>query len=150
MKENKEILEYLEKIFSEDHLNKETYIRNRLKDGKILVDDMVSYNDIKSNNINAEKLMEVIKESQKLECVNEEGKNYIKIKDFDKLKLLTIEQIIENKKQMRMQKNTYMQQMRMPPYLPFNNYISMQNNYYVYGPPTYGSPNGYMPFQENK
>ena len=61
MKENKEILEDLEKIFSEDHLNKETYIRNRLKDGKILVDDMVSYNDIKSNNINAEKLMEVIK-----------------------------------------------------------------------------------------
>lgn len=150
LKENKEILEYLEKIFSEDHLNKETYIRNRLKDGKILVDDMVSYNDIKSNNINAEKLMEVIKESQKLECVNEEGKNYIKIKDFDKLNLLTIEQIIENKKQMRMQKNNYMQQMRMPPYPPFNNYISMQNNYYLYGPPTYGSPNGYMPFQENK
>jgi hypothetical protein len=150
--ENKEILEYLEKIFSEEHLNKETYIRNRLKDGKILLDDIVAYNDIKSNNINAEKLMEVIKESQKLECVNEEGKNYIKIKDFDKLKLLTIEQIIENKKQMRMQKNNYMQPMRMPPpYPPFNNYISMQNNYYLYnGPTPYGSPSGYMPLPENK
>ena len=151
--ENKEILEYLNKIFSEDNLNKDTYIRNRLKDGKISVDDIVAYNDIKSNNINAEKIMEIIKDSQKIECVNEEGKNYIKIKDFDKLKLLTLEQIIQNKKQMRMQKMNYMPPMGMgpQPYPPFNNYISMQNNYYFYrGAPSYNPPSGYIPVPENK
>ena len=75
--ENKEISEYLEKLFGEDSLNKNIYIRNRIKDGKIL-----AYNDIKRNNINEEKILEIIKDSQNLECVSEENKNYIKIKKF--------------------------------------------------------------------
>jgi hypothetical protein len=146
--ENKEILEYLEKIFSEEHLNKETYIRNRLKEGKILLDDIVAYNDIKSNNINAEKLMEVIKESQKLECVNEEGKNYIKIKDFDETKLLTVQQILDNKKNQKMQKMQFNNAGNQP-YVP---YMNFQNNYIIYNysafPQYYPNP-GYM-YPQNK
>ena len=145
LSEDKEILEYLEKIFGEKNLNKDTYIRNRLKDGKILVDDIAAYNNIKKNNIDSNKIMEIVKGSQNLEIVNEEDKNYIKIKDFDKLKLLSIEQIISNKNMMRMR--NYAPQMA---YLPYNGYINMQNNYY-FSFPSYGAPSeGYIPPPENK
>jgi hypothetical protein len=143
--ENKEILEYLEKIFGEKNLNKDTYIRNRLKDGKILVNDIAAYNNIKKNNIDSNKIMEIIKDSQNLEIVNEEDKNYIKIKDFDKLNLLSIEQIISNKNMMRMR--NYAPQ--MAPY-PYNGYINMQNNYYFSFPSYVASNEGYIPTPENK
>ena len=151
--ENKEIIEYLEKLFGEENLNKDTYIRNRLTNGKILVDDIVNYNDIKKNNINAEKILEIIKDNQNLECVNEEGKNYIKIKDFDKLKLLTLEQIIQNKKAAKMQKMQYMTPMGYAQYPYGYNYINMQNNYFIYNNKypysNYQNP-GYAPIPENK
>ena len=133
--ENKDILEYLEKFFGEENLNKNTYIRNRLNDGKILVEAVEAYNDFKRNNINSQKIMEVIKDSKTLECVNEDNKNYIKIKNFEQLKLLTIEQIIEKNKAMKMQKPQF-----MPMYYPYN-YIAMQNNYFF-------SP--YYPVEYNK
>ena len=133
--ENKDILEYLEKFFGEENLNKNTYIRNRLNDGKILVEAVEAYNDFKRNNINSQKIMEVIKDSKTLECVNEDNKNYIKIKNFEQLKLLTIEQIIEKNKAMKMQKPQF-----MPMYYPYN-YIAMQNNYFF-------SP--YYPIEYNK
>ena len=143
--ENKEILEYLEKIFGEKNLNKDTYIRNRLKDGKILVDDIASYNNIKKNNIDSKKIMEIIKDSQNLEIVTEEDKNYIKIKNFDKLNLLSIEQIISYKNMMRMR--NYAPQMAAYP--PYNGYINMQNNYY-FSFPSYPPSEGYIPPPENK
>ena len=133
--ENKDILEYLEKFFGEENLNKNTYIRNRLNDGKILVEAVEAYNDLKRNNINSQKIMEVIKDSKTLECVSEDNKNYIKIKNFEQLKLLTIEQIIEKNKAMKMQKPQF-----MPMYSPYN-YIAMQNNYFF-------SP--YYPVEYNK
>ncbi len=143
--ENKEILDYLENIFGEKNLNKDTYIRNRLKDGKILVDDVASYNNIKKNNIDSKKIMEIVKDSQNLEVVNEEDKNYLKIKNFDKLNLLSIEQILSNRNAMRMR--NYAPQMAAYP--PYNGYINMQNNYYfTFG---YNGPNeGYIPSPENK
>jgi len=146
--ENKEILEYLEKIFSEENLNKDTYIRNRLKEDKILVDDIAAYNDIKRNNIDSQKIIDIIKDSQNLECVNEENKNYIKIKNFDKLKLLTIEEIIQNKKAMRMPKMQYMPMGGQQFYPPFNHYIAMQNNFYIRNQPIYNNPNSFYPYYQ--
>ena len=146
MEKNEEILAFLEETFSEKNLNKDTYIRNRLKDGKILIDDIANYNDIKKNNINAEKISEIIKDRQNLECVNEENKNYIKIKNFDNLKLLTLEQIVENKKAARMKKKQYFPQYQYP--FPGYNYISFQNNVFIY--PGYNYPQGsYMPAPDN-
>ena len=84
-------MEYLEKMFGEQNLNKDTYIRNRLNDGKISVDNVVAYNDIKNNKINKDRIIEIIKDSQNLEIINEENKKYIKIKNFDKLNLLKLE-----------------------------------------------------------
>ena len=154
--DNKEILEYLEKFFSEDNLNKNTYIRNRLNEDKILVDDVVAYNDIKKNNINAEKILEILKDSQNLECVNENNKNYIKIKNFDKLKLLTVAEIVENNNKKRMNKGQYMPLQYPPqpyPYYNYNyNYMNLPNN----GMPMYNYPynypqgGGYVPVPENK
>ena len=146
--ENKEILEYLEKLFGEESLNKNLYISKRIEEGKILVDDIANYYDIKNNNISTEKIMEIIKDSQNLECINEESKNYIKIKNFDKLKLLSPQQIYENKKiaQSKKQFNQmpYQQYQNVPyQYFPYYSYINLQNNYYFYGnksPPMYNSP----------
>ena len=151
--ENKEILEYLEKIFGESNLNKDTYIRNRLKDGKISIDEIVAYNDIKRNNISAQKIIEIIKDSQNLEIVNEENKTYIKIKNFDKLNLLTLEQIIANKKAARMQKMQYSLLMGQQsyPYNGYSNFINMQNNNYFYKFPNYNYLiGGYTQVQESK
>ena len=146
--ENKEILEYLEKLFGEESLNKNLYISKRIKEGKILVDDIANYYDIKNNNISAEKIMEIIKDSQNLECISEESKNYIKIKNFDKLKLLSPQQIYENKKiaQSKKQFNQmpYQQYQYFPyQYVPYNSFINLQNNFYFYdnkSPPMYNSP----------
>ena len=152
--EDKEILEYLEKIFGEENLNKDTYIRNRLKEGKILVNDIASYNNIRKNNINDKKIMEIVKDSKSLEVVNENNQNYIKIKDFDKLNLKSIDEILRSKKSNKEYKmNPYIQQMSFNGYgygygYGFeNNFLNMQNNYYFYGP---GCPYGYMPVPENK
>ena len=144
LEKNEEILAFLEEIFAEKNLNKDTYIRNRLKDGKILIDDMANYNDIKRNNINVEKILEIIKDSQNLECVNEENKNYIKIKNFDNLKLLTLEQIIENKKAAKMKRMQFFPQYQYP--FHGYNYISFENNFFIYP----GYPQGnYKPIPEN-
>ena len=131
LSDDKKILEYLEKFFSEANLNKNTYIRNRLKDnGKMLVDDVASYNYFKKNNINSQKIMEILKNSQTLECVTEENKNYIKIKNFDKLKLIPLEEIIENNRANRMNKMPYLPMGGIPFYPPpYGNFIAMQNNY---------------------
>ena len=150
--ENKEISEYLEKLFGEDSLNKNIYIRNRIKDGKILVSEILAYNDIKRNNINEEKILEIIKDNQNLECVNEENKNYIKIKNFDTFKLLTVNQIYENKQ--KMQKIQYMPQYGYPypqyPY-PGNNFYNFQNNVFIYNKyPSHYPPAGNVSTPENK
>lgn len=152
--EDKDILEYLEKIFGEENLNKDTYIRNRLKEGKILVNDIASYNNIRKNNINDKKIMDILKDSKSLEVITENNQNYIKIKDFGKLNLKSIEEILKSKKSNREYKmNQYMQQM---PYNGYgygygygfdNNFSNMQNTYYFYGP---GYPYNYMPAPENK
>ena len=158
LSENKDFLEYLEKMFGEQNLNKDTYIRNRLKDGKISVDDVVAYNDIKNNKINVDRIIEIIKDSQNLEIINEENKNYIKIKNFDKLNLLKLEDIIERKKKGRMNRNPYAQMMGSQISFGYN-YINMQNNYYIYNNkfPPYNyyynynyQPGGYMQIPENK
>ena len=130
--------------------------RNRLNEDKILVDDVVAYNDIKKNNINAEKILEILKDSQNLECVNENNKNYIKIKNFDKLKLLTVAEIVENNNKKRMNKGQYMPLQYPPqpyPYYNYNyNYMNLPNN----GMPMYNYPynypqgGGYVPVPENK
>ena len=148
--ENKEIFDYLEKLFGEDSLNKNIYIRNRIKDGKILVSEILAYNDIKRNNINEEKILEIVKDSQNLECINEENKNYIKIKNFDNFKLLTVNQIYENKK--NNQKMKYMPQYGYPQYpYPINNFYNFQNNPFIYNQhPSYYSPAGYAATPENK
>ena len=144
--ENKQILEFLEKLFGEENLNKDIYIRKRLIDGKILVEDVAKYFDIKKNNINEDKILEVIKDSQNLECVNEKDKNYIQVKNIDKFNLITLEQISQ-KKALRMQK------MNQPMgFYPYYNYINMQNNYFIYNNQySYNfSPNGVYPPVQNK
>ena len=46
-----QILEHLEKLLSEDNLNQNLYLRNRISNGKIFMDNIVRYNDFKFNNI---------------------------------------------------------------------------------------------------
>ena len=146
LKDDKQILEHLEKIFSEENLNKDLYIRNRISNGKILLDNVVNYNDFKNNNVDDKKIMELVKGSKNLEIVNEEGKNYIKIKDFDETKIKTGEQIYESRKNQKMQKQ----------FNQNSSYFNFQNNFIIYnGVPTYtGNYYPFMPpynmYPENK
>ena len=50
--DDKQIVEHLEKIFSEENLNKDLYLRNRINNGKILIEDLARHYDFKLNNIN--------------------------------------------------------------------------------------------------
>ena len=83
-----------------------------------------------------------------MECVNEDNKNYIKIKNFNNLKLLSLEQIIENNKANR-QKPQFIP-MGGPQFYPppFANFITMQNNYF-FNPYNY-NPYQYSPAEGNK
>ncbi len=142
--EDKDILTYLESMFGEQNLNKDTYLRKKLSEkGTILVDDVVAYNDIKKNNIVAQKILDVIKESENLESVTENEKTYIQIKNFDKLNLLTMEQLYSNKKNRI--KMYYPQPQQQIPFAGYN-YINMQNNYIF--PAQYMQP--YIPYQDGK
>ena len=137
-----QILEHLEKLLSEDNLNQNLYLRNRIRNGKIFMDNIVRYNDFKFNNIDEKKILEVVKNSKRLEIINEEGKNFIKIKDLDETKLKTGEQIFESRKYQNR------------PKMPYNNspntqypYYNFQNNFIIYNgiPPAFGNYYAYPP-----
>ena len=59
LNDDTKILEHLEKIFSEENLNKDLYIRNRIKDGKILLDNVVNYYDFKNNKVEEKKIIDL-------------------------------------------------------------------------------------------
>jgi len=114
-------------LFSEENLNRDIYFRRNLINGKIFIDNLVNHNKIKRHNIDGKELMELLKDSPDLEIVNEDNKNFIKIKNFDKLKLLTIEEIKNNKKNMYSHPNMknfgpYGFQNNMPYFFPYPNY----------------------------
>ena len=145
LSDDKQIIEHLEKIFSEDNLNKDLYLRNRINNGKIEVENLAKYNDFKSNNIDEQKIIDLSKNCKNLEIVNEEGKNYIKIKDFDETKLLTVQQILDIKKNQKMQKMQFNNAGNQP-YPPL---MSFQNNYIIYNtysafPQYYPNPGQYI------
>ena len=114
------------------------------------MDNLVKYNDFKFNNITENKIIEVVKNSKTLEIINEEGKNYVKIKDLDETKLKTGAQIYENRKNQRTQKMTYNNANQ-----PFYPYYNFQNNLIIWNgmPPSYGNYYSYPPqymMPENK
>ena len=143
LNDDTQILEHLEKLLSEENLNKDLYLRNRINNGKIFMDNIVKYNDFKFNNIDEKKILDVVKNSKKLELINEEGKNFIKIKDLDETKLKTGEQIFESRKYQNR------------PKIPYNNgpnpqlypYYNFQNNFIIYNgiTPPFGNYYAYPP-----
>ena len=103
---------------------------------------------LKKNNINSEKIIEILINCQTLECTTEESKNFIKIKNFDKLNLIPLEQIIENNRENRIPKMQYISMGGIPFYHPqYGNFYDMQNNYY-FQQPYYNSPNQYYQAKE--
>ncbi len=148
LNDDTQILEHLEKLLSEENLNKDLYLRNRINNGKIFMDNIVKYNDFKFNNIDEKKILDVVKNSKKLELINEEGKNFIKIKDLDETKLKTGEQIFESRKYQNRPKIPYNNgpNPQLYPYYNFQNHFIIYNgitppfgNYYAY-PPQYMIP----------
>ena len=133
LKEDKDILTYLENIFNENNLNKDLYIRYRINEnGQILINDLLNYNSLKKNNITQEKIIELIKDNQNLEYQEIDNKGYIIIKNFKNMNLNTIEKIKSNKKaykMQRMQQNMF-QNMIFNPYMA-SNYIYMENNFFI-------------------
>ena len=142
LNDDKQILDHLEKLFSEENLNKDLYLRNRVSNGRISMDNVVKYNDFKFNNINENKIIEVIKDSKNLEIVNEEGKNFIKIKDLDETKLRTGQQIYDSRHNFQSQRMQYNTGGNQPIYGLYN----FQNNLIIYNSmaPYYQYPPQYM------
>ena len=124
LNDDKQILEHLEKVLTEENLNKDLYLRNRINNGRISMDNVVKYNDFKFNNITENKIIDLIKNSKNLELVNEEGKNYIKIKDLDETKLRTGQQIYDSRHNFQTQKMQYNNAGNQPLY----GYYNFQNN----------------------
>lgn len=141
LNDDKQIVEYLEKIFSEENLNKDLYLRNRIENGKILVDNVAKYNSFKNSKIEPQKIIDLAKTIKNLEILEEEGKNYIKIKDFDETKLKTKEQIYESRKGQKMAKMQYNNGGNQQ----FSHLINFQNNFIFYN--NLQAPfNGYYPY----
>ena len=137
LKEDKDILTYLENILGENNLNKDLYIRNRINNkGQILINDLLNYYVLKKNDITSEKIIELIKDNNNLEIVEVDGKKYINIKNFNDIKLNPVEQIYANKKAFKIQReqNFYQNQIVFYPYIN-NNFFYTQNNnitYFIY------------------
>ena len=124
LKDDKDILNYLEEMFGEQNLNKDLYLRYRLgESGLIKIDDIVKYRNLANNNVSAEKILELIKDNKNFEKIELEGKTYLRINNFKEMKLLTIDEINNNKKS---KKNNQ---------FPYNNYYGYFINNYLYFPP---------------
>ncbi len=90
LKEDKDILTYLENLFNENNLNKDLYIRYRINENdQILINDLLNYNSLK-NNITKEKIIELIKDNQNLEYQEIDNKGYIIIKNCKNMNLFII------------------------------------------------------------
>lgn len=148
IKEDEEILQFLEHYFSLENMNQDLYLRNRIdENGFIKVEEIAHFNAMKQNQIHAEKILQIAKQADFIESTqNSEGSNLLRNKDWDNMKegLLTKEQITSNK---RMQKrnekfamnsmmNMYPMNQQMNPMMPQMmsqvpmNYVHLQNNYF--------------------
>ena len=155
---DKEVLAFIEEMFSAQTLNKDIYLRKHLsEEGEIDVNDIANYYTIKKNNVPANKISELLKESKTLEIKEVDGKTLVIVKGIKEMNLMTIEAIAASKKtakMQRMQQNFYPQMGgEFPPYMGYN-YIHMQNNYFIpsqgfylgYNQPIYQ----YQPNEEQK
>jgi hypothetical protein len=125
LKDDKDILNYLEEMFGEQNLNKDLYLRYRLgESGLIKIDDIVKYRNLANNNVSAEKILELIKDNKNFEKIELEGKTYLRINNFKEMKLLTIDEI-NNKKSKK--NNQFL----------YNNYYGYLTNNYLYFAPFY-------------
>ena len=141
---DKDVLAYIEEMFSAQTLNKDIYLRKHLsEEGEIDVNDIANYYTIKKSNVPANKIPEILKESKTLEIKEDNGKTLVVVKGIKEMNLQSIESIAASKKaakMQRMQQNMYPQMGgEFPPYMGYN-YIHMQNKYFL---PSQGFYPGY-------
>ena len=154
---DKDVLAFIEEMFSAQTLNKDIYLRKHLsEEGEIDVNDIANYYTIKKNNVPANKISELLKESKTLEIKEVDGKTLVIVKGIKEMNLQTIEAIAASKKTAKMQRMQYMYpQMggEFQPYMGYN-YIHMQNNYFIPSQgfyPGYNQPiYQYQPNEEQK
>ena len=132
--EDKDILAFVEEMFSVNSLNRDIYLRKHLSEnGEIDINDIVNYYTIKNNNLSAEKLSQVLKDSKTLEVKTDNDKTLVVVKGIKEMSLLSLETIAASKKaakMQRMQQNMYPPMGEYPQYMGYN-YIHMQNNYFM-------------------
>ena len=133
--EDKDILAFVEDMFTTTSLNKDIYLRKHLSEnGEIDINDIVNYYTIKKNNLSAEKISHVLKDSKNLEVKTENDKTFVVVKGFKEMSLISLETIAASKraaKMQRMQQNMYPPMGEYSPYMGGYNYIHMQNNYFI-------------------
>ena len=106
---DKDVLAFIEEMFSAQTLNKDIYLRKHLsEEGEIDVNDIANYYTIKKNNVPANKIVELLKESKTLEIKEVDGKTLVIVKGIKEMNLQTIEAIAASKKTAKMQRMQYM------------------------------------------
>lgn len=152
---DEEVLKFVEQMFGSTNLNRDLYLRKHIDNGEIKLANVVEYNTLKNNKISEEKLIEVLKNSEELELKGEDSKSIV-IKGYKDMTLLTVDEMLSNKKSKMQRMNNPMYAGPMD-YMPYvggynNNYIHMQNNYFMpphfYSMPGYGQPVYYQPPQQ--
>lgn len=137
---DKSVLESLEYYFSEENLNKDSYIRSKMSDeGFVEAIEIVNFNKMKNKGVTLERLEEILESNKDsvLETVLSEDKLYLRNREWESIKekLLPLESILQQRKFNKKNFNSTM------------NYVSMQNNFFYQMQPTGGMypPNMMMP-----
>jgi len=137
---DKFVLESLNYYFSEENLNKDSFMRTSMNDdGFIEVTTVASFNRMHKNGVTVEKIEEILKTSETdIETKTIEDKFLLRNKDWSNLKskLIPIESIQKKNK-------------RPPQTLNKNiNFVNYQNNFYCQLPNQIYNPNLMIPHQQ--
>jgi hypothetical protein len=133
---DKSASECLEYYFSEENLNKDSYIRSRMnEDGLIDAQEIANFNKMKNRGITVEKIEEILKNSQDsvIETSEMNGRLFLRNKFWDSFKdnLVPLDKL-----QMQRKMNKKYQ----------TNYVNMQNNYFYQMTPNMYTPGMYVPY----
>jgi hypothetical protein len=134
---DKSVSECLEYYFSEENLNKDSYIRSRMNDdGLIDAQEIANFNKMKSRGVTIEKLEEILKTAEENTVIESSligGRLFLRNKYWDSFKdrLVPLDKL-----QMQRKMNKKYQ----------TNYVNMQNNYFYQMTPNMYTPGMYVPY----
>jgi len=136
---DKSVPECLEYYFSEENLNKDSYIRSKMsEEGWIDAQEIANFNKMKNKNVTVEQIHEVLNtaEDSVIETREISGRLFLRNKFWEDFKdrLVPLDKL-------------HMQRKMNKKYQ--TNYVNMQNNYFYQMTPNMYTPGMYVPYENN-